>query len=133
MPGSGELTYWSYRRTWSYYKTCWFDNLMHIPFIDLLCKIKKIFIKERIGFRSDRTLYGLNIRFSNVIHYLTEICINLEDLLATAIDLNAILDICADMLKNRELDSPYFMNNPDIREVAPKWRHFQSFEGIQKS
>ena len=83
-------------------------------------KSKKIFIKERIGFRSDRTLYGLNIRFSNVIHYLTEICINLEDLLATAIDLNAILDICADMLKNRELDSPYFMNNPDIREVAPK-------------
>ena len=46
MPGSGELTYWSNRRTWSYYKTCWFGDVTHIPFIDLLYKIKKIFIKK---------------------------------------------------------------------------------------
>ena len=37
----------------------------------------------------------------------------------TAIDLNAILDICADIQKNRGLVFPYFMDT-DIREVAPK-------------
>ena len=53
------------------------------------------------------------------MQYFTEICINLEDLLATAIDLNALLDICADIQQNRELDFPYFIE-PNIREVAPK-------------
>ena len=108
MPGSGELTCLSYRRTWSYYNASWFDDVTHIPFIDLLYKIKKWFIKKIIGFRSDRKFYELNIRISNVIHYFTEICINLEDQLATAIDLNAILDIYANIQKNQWARFPIF-------------------------
>ena len=100
-----EVTYYTFNRLWSYHDAAYFDEVTEIPFIDLLYRIKKkTFLKNRRRFRNDPVLNEINIRLSNVIHYFSEIYYNLEDLVATAIDLKKILEICADIQKDRELE-----------------------------